>query len=55
MAPLDVLDALRVAYVGEVVGTVYEGDRSFDVAVRLSARDRRPVGEIGLLPLRRPC
>ncbi len=32
--------AIRAAYAGEVVGSVYENERRFDLAVRLNATDR---------------
>lgn len=52
--PASVLDVVRTAYQGDVVGQTYEADRVFDVVVRL--RERRPgdVAGIGNLPLRAP-
>jgi CzcA family heavy metal efflux pump len=52
LAPVDVLDALRVAYEGESVGEVYEGSRAFDVAVILDRDLRRSVASVGALPIR---
>jgi CzcA family heavy metal efflux pump len=52
--PVDVLDAVRTAYGGDVVGQVYNGNRVFDVAVILKAADRTSVAAIGSLPLRSP-
>lgn len=50
--PLSVLETLRTAYAGEVVGQVYDGDRIFDVAVILAPRYRASVGQIGELLLK---
>ncbi len=50
--PVTVLDAVRTAYQGSVVGQVYEKDQVFDVAVILSPEDRRSLHEIGSLPVR---
>jgi CzcA family heavy metal efflux pump len=52
--PVDVLDAVRTAYGGDVVGQVYQGNRVYDVAVILDAADRTSVDAIGSLPLRSP-
>jgi CzcA family heavy metal efflux pump len=53
--PVHVLDAVRTAYGGDVVGQVYQGDRVFDVSVILDPRARRTVAEVGDLPLRNPA
>ncbi len=50
--PVEVLDAVRTAYQGNVVGQVYEGNRVFDVAVILEPRSRKSVARIGDLLLR---
>jgi CzcA family heavy metal efflux pump len=52
--PVDVLDAVRTAYGGDVAGQVYDGNRVFDVSVILKAADRGSVEAIGSLPLRGP-
>jgi CzcA family heavy metal efflux pump len=52
--PVDVLDAVRTAYGGDVVGQFYQGNRVFDVAVYLDAAGRHSVDAIGTLPLRGP-
>jgi CzcA family heavy metal efflux pump len=52
--PISVLDVVRTAYGGEVVGQVYEGNRVFDVAVVLSPGNRSRLTEIGAMPLRSP-
>ena len=49
---VELLDAVRTAYQGNVVGQVYEGNRVFDVAVILEPRSRKSVARIGDLPLR---
>src|ERR1051326_8345165 len=52
--PVAVLDAVRTAYQGEVVGQTYEGERVFNVVVRLAVRNRGNIAQIGELPLRAP-
>ncbi|MGC2211149.1 MAG: efflux RND transporter permease subunit [Candidatus Korobacteraceae bacterium] len=52
--PLQILDVVRTAYGGEVVGQIYDENRVFDVAVTLASGTRPPVSEIGSLPLRSP-
>ncbi len=49
--PVTVLDAVRTAYQGVIVGQIYEGDRVFDVSTILNPEDRK-VSAIGRLPLR---
>lgn len=51
---VQVLDAVRSAYQGEVVGQVFEGNRVFDVAVVLEPKRRGSVGAVGELPVRSP-
>jgi CzcA family heavy metal efflux pump len=53
--PVSVIDAVRTAYAGDVVGQVYQGDRVFDVSVILDPRARRTIEEVGNLPLRNPA
>jgi CzcA family heavy metal efflux pump len=53
--PVEVLDAVRAAFGGQVVGQIYQGNRVFNVVVILAPRDRATVGEIGALPLRSPA
>ena len=52
LTPVEVLDAVRAAYAGEVVGQMYEGDRVFNVMLTLDLRDRKSLSEVGRLPLR---
>jgi CzcA family heavy metal efflux pump len=53
--PVTVLDAVRTAYGSEIVGQTYEGNRVFDVTVRLAVPAGGPqLSEIGALPLRSP-
>lgn len=52
--PLAVLDVVRTAYGGEVVGQTYEGNRVFDVSVVLAPSNGPRLTEIGALPLRSP-
>ncbi len=51
---VQVLDAIRTAYQGEVVGQVYEGNRVFNVATILDAGQRKNIASIEDLPLRNP-
>lgn len=52
--PVQVLNAVRTAYSGDIVGQIYQGDRVFDVSVILDPRDRRTVSAISHLPVRGP-
>jgi CzcA family heavy metal efflux pump len=52
--PLEILDALRTAYQGAIVGQIFEEARVFNVAVILNPLDRQDVSAIGKLPLRSP-
>jgi Cu/Ag efflux pump CusA len=54
LRPLQVVDALQVAYEGRVVGRSYEGRRVVDVAVILDPAARRQPGDLAALPLRTP-
>lgn len=51
---LEVLDVIRTAYQGDVVGQVYEGNRVFDVVVILDPRKRKSIADVGSLLLRNP-
>ncbi|WP_297295136.1 efflux RND transporter permease subunit [uncultured Methylovirgula sp.] len=52
--PASVLDVVRTAYQGDIVGQTYQADRVFDVVVRLAERRVGDVVGIGDLPLRAP-
>ena len=52
--PVGILDVVRTAHGGEIVGQVYEGNRVFDVSVVLAPSNRPKASEIGALPLRSP-
>jgi CzcA family heavy metal efflux pump len=52
--PVDVLDAVRTAFGGDVVGQIYQGNRIFNVSVFLDPSDRQSVAAIGDLRLRGP-
>lgn len=49
---LEVLDPIRTAYQGDIVGQTYEGNRLFDVAVLLDSQNRKTPADVGALPLR---
>jgi CzcA family heavy metal efflux pump len=53
--PVEVLDAIRTAYEGDIVGQVYEGSRVFDVSVILDPSSRKTMVDVGVLPLRNPA
>jgi CzcA family heavy metal efflux pump len=52
--PVQILDAVRTAYEGDIVGQTYEGNKVFDVSVILAPDERRSLNEIGALPVRGP-
>jgi cobalt-zinc-cadmium resistance protein CzcA len=37
---------IRAAFAGEIVGTVFEGDRRFDLAVRLREKNRKDIEDV---------
>jgi len=49
---VQVLEAIRTAYQGDVVSQIYEGNRIFNVAVILDPQLRTNIADIGRLPLR---
>lgn len=51
---VEVLDLVRAAYQGDVVGQTYEGNQVFNVIAILDADSRNHVTSIGNLPLRSP-
>jgi CzcA family heavy metal efflux pump len=53
--PVDVLDAVRTAFGGDIMGETYEGNRVFGVSVILDPKDRQSVGAIRSLPLKSPA
>jgi CzcA family heavy metal efflux pump len=53
--PVQVLDAVRTAFGGDIVGQTYQGNRVFDVSAILAPNDRQSVSEIGALPVRSPA
>jgi cobalt-zinc-cadmium resistance protein CzcA len=48
----DIQDVLRIAVGGEVVGQVFEGDRRFDLVVRLPEKLREDIEALKRLPIR---
>jgi CzcA family heavy metal efflux pump len=50
--PVQVMDAVRVAYEGETVGMINRGNRIHDVAVFLKPEYRQQPHDVGRLPLR---
>jgi len=48
----DIQDTLRIAIGGEVVGQVFEGDRRFDLVVRLPEKLREDIDALKRLPIR---
>ncbi len=51
---VDVLNMLRAAYQGDVVGQSYEGNRVFNVITMLDEESRNSVATVADLPLRTP-
>ncbi|WP_342165974.1 efflux RND transporter permease subunit [Methylobacterium sp. SD21] len=51
---IDVLEAVRTAYQGDIVGQTYRGNAVFNVIVLLEAHARERLSTIGDLPLRTP-
>ncbi|MGC8653431.1 MAG: efflux RND transporter permease subunit [Candidatus Kryptoniota bacterium] len=47
--PVDILDAIRTAYQGDIVGQIYDGNEMFNVDVILSPRYRNMPDEVGNL------
>jgi CzcA family heavy metal efflux pump len=54
MDTVDVLDTLRAAYQGDVVGQSYDGNRVFNVIAILDGESRNNIIEVSDLPLRTP-
>jgi Cu/Ag efflux pump CusA len=52
--PVTVMDAIRSAFEGVTVGQVYQGNRTFDVAVILPPKYRTNIADVSRLPLRNP-
>jgi len=52
LTAVEVMEAVRTAYAGEVVGQVYDGSRVFAAAVILDPAVRRDPAGVGALPLR---
>ncbi|TAM18725.1 MAG: efflux RND transporter permease subunit [Pandoraea sp.] len=50
--PVEVLDAIQAAYAGVTVSQIYEGSRSYDVAVVLDPAKRGTIGDVGKLMVR---
>ena len=48
----DIQDTLRIAVGGEVVGQVFEGDRRFDLVIRLPENLREDIETLKRLPIR---
>jgi CzcA family heavy metal efflux pump len=51
---VEVLELIRTAYQGDVVGQTYEGNQVFDVMTILDAASRDNISKVGDLPLRSP-
>ncbi len=51
---VEVLELIRTAYQGDVVGQTYEGDQVFDVMTIVDAASRDNITKVGDLPLRSP-
>lgn len=51
---VDILDLVRTAYQGDVVGQSYDGNRVFNVITVLDPESRNSITKVGDLPLRAP-
>jgi Cu/Ag efflux pump CusA len=51
---VDVLELVRTAYQGEIVGQAYQGNQVFDVIGILDRESRSGIASVGDLPLRSP-
>ncbi len=51
---VDVMDVIRTAYQGDIVGQTYDGNMVFNVSVILDPNNRKGIADVGLLPLRNP-
>jgi len=51
-SPVDILNALQIAYQGKVVGQVYDGERVFDISVILDSKNRKNIADVSALPFR---
>jgi Cu/Ag efflux pump CusA len=54
LRPMQVIDAMQVAYEGRVVGRSYQDERVIDVAVVLDPAERQRPDDVAELPLRTP-
>lgn len=54
LTPVEVLDAVRIAYQGEIVGQTFDGDRVFNVIALLDGASRADPDRVGALPIRTP-
>jgi CzcA family heavy metal efflux pump len=52
LTAVDVLDIVRTAYQGDVVGQAYDGHRAFNIITLLDADSRNSVAKIADLPIR---
>ncbi|MEC5144757.1 CusA/CzcA family heavy metal efflux RND transporter [Chitinophaga sp. 212800010-3] len=50
----DINNTLQSAYAGATAGLIFEGDRRYDLVIRMNDRQRRDAGEIGNLPVGLP-
>src|SRR5207244_11030570 len=51
---VEVLELIRAAYQGDIVGQTYEGNQVFNVITILDAASRDNITKVGDLPLRSP-
>jgi Cu/Ag efflux pump CusA len=54
LRPVEVMDAISVAYEGHIAGHINKGNRIYDVAVILREEERQQPVTLGKLPLRTP-
>jgi CzcA family heavy metal efflux pump len=51
---VEVLDLIRAAYQGDIVGQTYQGSQVFNVIAILDTESRDDIAKVGMLPLRSP-
>ncbi len=54
LTPIEVFEAVQIAYEGKEVGQIYDGNRVFPVSVVLAPELRTQPGSVARLPLRTP-
>jgi cobalt-zinc-cadmium resistance protein CzcA len=51
VSPRSVLDAVEAVRAGQIIGPIYEGERAFDLVLRIGGDEVRTTRELGRLPI----